>query len=157
MIALPDHLVNAYELAKNSELVTKDKSTPVTNSMIREFANIINDTIPTPKRNTYALYKFVRAAWKQGNLKDLTKFEPLVLWLDNTTIMEHFNVKFDFMFRWDNAQHRYGGHVFTKIVGGTLKSPEPSTLPVPKEVVELTALPDDGYALMFNRIKSQSA
>jgi hypothetical protein len=146
MLALPEHLTKAYELAQSSSLVTKDSGTPVTNDMIREFAKIINDTIPNPKRNTYALYKFVRAAWKQGNLKDFTGFEPLILWLDNNTIMEHFKVDFKFMFRWDNSQHRYSGHVFTKVIGDN-DSKEVNTS-------EPSVLPDDGYASMFSRIKN---
>lgn len=155
MLALPEHLTKAYELAKNSSLVTKDKSTPVTNDMIKQFARIINDTIPNPKRNTYALYKFVRAAWKQGNLKDFSGFEPLILWLDNSAIMAHFGVEFNFMFRFNNDTHSYSGHVFTKIIGDNeTKKVDQVEKVEKKETPILDALDNDGYDSMFSRIKA---
>ena len=108
MRTIPVPLQKAYYALKKSRLISKSE---IDDDSISFFEHVLNKALPEHEYD-YNIYYFVKSLYyndksKFYNFINNTKYECLILYTDNVSIVRHFNLMHKLNVCWDKETKKY--------------------------------------------------
>lgn len=146
MRTIPVPLQKAYYALKKSRLISKSE---IDDDSISFFEHVLNKALPEHEYD-YNIYYFVKSLYyndksKFYNFINNTKYECLILYTDNVSIVRHFNIMHKLNVCWDKEIKKYH----------CSKYDEETDVPLPSRVNRLRS--GDKYSNHSNHLDEKSS